>query len=319
MLFSVIIPCYNAARTIELALDSLVVQLNNECEIICIDDCSQDNTREIIRSYSKRHEEARIILLCNEKNSGPGIARNIGIGIAQGEYLCFLDADDNYVLSTFSVLRKTFERTQADVVLYGLNQVIGNTVRKHFASPRNSIEEYMALAGESLCGGCWHRALWKGIQIPPISNAEDIAVIPILISRATKVIAIDNMLYNYVHSNTSTSSQHHPKVSYNFVASFHYTLEHIDVERFRNEVEFHGIKTIIYGATLNALKAKMSNNEVLELWSEFEQHFPNWINNVYLKKYEKSKHFFIRAAANQRFAILRCYAFLHDVLLRVMC
>lgn len=319
MLFSVIIPCFNAAGTIEHALDSLVQQANKDWEVICVDDCSKDNTGDIIKAYSNRHKDLRITLLYNQENSGPGVSRNKGIAVAQGEYLCFLDADDTYDLSTFSALGETIQETKADILLYGQNQVIGNTIRKHPATRRNSVSEYLALAGDSLCGGCWHRSLWKGIDMPAISNAEDIAVIPVLISRAIKVIAIDNMLYNYVHSNTSTSSQHHPKVSYNFVASFHYTLEHIDVERFRNEVEFHGIKTIIYGATLNALKAKMSNNEVLELWSEFEQHFPNWINNVYLKKYEKSKHFFIRAAANQRFAILRCYAFLHDVLLRVMC
>lgn len=318
MLFSVIIPCFNAAGTIERSLDSLRLQSFKDWEVICVDDCSQDNTREIIKTYSKNHGDMKLILLSNEENNGPGVSRNNGITIARGEYLCFLDADDNFDVSALSVLEETIQKTNADVVLFGQNQVIGDSIRRHFTKTRNSIAEYLAFAGESLCGGCWHRSLWKDLEIPAISNAEDIAVIPILISRSRKVVTVDEILYNYVYSNSSTSNRHHPQVSYCFVASFQYTLKHIDSGCFQNELEFHGIKTIIYGATLNALKARMSNNEVLAIWSKYEQLFPNWKKNCYLKEYECSKRLFVRAAANHCFFVLRCYAFLHSTVLRIL-
>ncbi len=316
MKFSVIIPCYNAAITIERALDSLVMQDYKDWEIICIDDCSKDDTREVIRAYADRHKDAKITLLCNEMNSGPGVSRNNGIAIAQGEYLCFLDADDYYDLSMFQVLDKEIGKTDADIVFYGFNQIIGKTVRKRPVKPRNGLLDYMALIGGSFCGGVWRRLLWADIEIPAISNAEDIAVIPVLISRAKKVVAIKNLLYNYLHSNSSTSSRHHPQVSYNFVSSFHYTLQHIDIERFHDSVEFHGIKTIIYGATLNALKVGMSRNEILELWSEFENVFPRWTDNKYLESYPRSKRVFVKLASHRCFLLMRCYAGIHSVLLK---
>lgn len=318
MKFSVIIPCYNAASTIERALDSLTLQAFSDWEVICIDDCSKDNTADVIKSYSDKHKEALITLLCNEKNSGPGVSRNNGIAIAKGDYLMFLDADDYYDLTTFDVLNSKITQTDADIVFYGCNQIIGKTIRKRPVEPRNSVPDYLALVGGNLWGGTWRRALWEGISIPAISNAEDIAVIPVLISRARKIVTVDDLLYNYVHSNSSISSRHHPQVSYNFVESFHYTLQNIDIEKYHDAVEFHGIKTIIYGATLNALKARMSKEEILGLWVEFEEHFPNWINNKYVKAYEGSKKVFVKIASHHRFALLRCYAQLHNILLRII-
>lgn len=318
MKFSVIIPCYNAASTIERALDSLALQAFSDWEVICIDDCSKDNTADVIKTYSDKHKEARITLLQNEKNSGPGVSRNNGIAIAKGEYLMFLDADDYYDQTTFDVLNSELAQTDVDILFYGCNQIIGKKVRKRPVTPRNSVTDYLALVGGSFWGGTWRRSLWDGINIPAISNAEDIAVIPVLISRAQKIVTTGDLLYNYVHSNSSASSRHHPQVSYNFVESFHYTLQNIDVDKYHDAVEFHGIKTIVYGATLNALKAGMTEEEILQLWVEFEEHFPNWINNKYVKAYEGSKKVFVKIASHHRFALLRCYAQLHNILLRII-
>lgn len=316
MKFSVIIPCYNAASTIERALDSLTLQAFDDWEVICIDDCSKDNTAEVIKSYSDKHKDSRITLLRNEKNSGPGVSRNNGIEKAKGDYLMFLDADDYYDLTTFDVLNTEISQSDADIVFFGSNQIIGSTKRKRPIKARNSISEYMALVGGSLCMAVWKLSLWKGIELPHISNAEDIAVIPILISRARCVMLVENTLYNYVHGNNSTSSRHDSQVSYNFVASYHYTLQHIDKEKFRDAVEFHGIKTIIYGATLNALKAGMPKEEILQLWSEFETIFPNWINNKYVNSYSRVKRAFVRMASRRRFVLMRAYAYLHNLILK---
>lgn len=318
MRFSVIIPCYNAAATIERALDTLAMQTYTDWEVICIDDCSKDNTTAVISAYKERRQDDRIILLRNEKNSGPGVSRNHGLAIAKGEYMCFLDADDYYDIATFQVLDEKIRETDADIVFYGCNQVIGATVRKRPVTPRNSISEYMALIGGSFGGGAWRRTLWTGVEIPAISNAEDIAVIPVLVSRARRIEAIDDLLYYYIHSNNSTSSRHHPQVSYNFVTSFHYTLQHIDIGEFHDSVEFHGIKTIIYGATLNAIKAGMSNSDIMELWTEFEGRFPEWNKNRYISMFAHYKRVFLEMVYKRWFVMMRLYAKLHDVLLKTL-
>lgn len=91
-LVSVIMPAYNASKFIGAAIETVLNQTYSNIELIIIDDCSTDNTNEIIQYYVGRH--SNIIHLKNETNLGPGGTRNRGINIANGEYIAFLDSDD---------------------------------------------------------------------------------------------------------------------------------------------------------------------------------------------------------------------------------
>lgn len=86
---SVVIPAYNAASVISRAIDSVLAQTCHNFEIIVINDCSTDETVNILNRYSKQ-----IILLNLTQNQGVGYARNCGIGVSRGRYIAFLDADD---------------------------------------------------------------------------------------------------------------------------------------------------------------------------------------------------------------------------------
>ncbi len=92
MLVSVIMPAYNAEKTIGLAIMSVLAQTHEDFELIVINDCSKDRTEEIVREFAEK--DARVILLSNEVNSGVSISRNRGIQIANGAYIAFLDSDD---------------------------------------------------------------------------------------------------------------------------------------------------------------------------------------------------------------------------------
>ena len=94
MLYSFIIPAYNASTTIVCCLDSIynLGLSEQEFEVICIDDCSIDNTIEVIEQYSKLH--TNIMLLCQSQNHRQGAARNRGVSIAKGKYIVFVDSDD---------------------------------------------------------------------------------------------------------------------------------------------------------------------------------------------------------------------------------
>lgn len=88
---SVIIPVYNAERTLREALDSVLGQSLRNIEVLCVDDGSTDSSRDIVREYAEK--DARVRLL-EQKNLYAGVARNTGIGAARGDWLFFLDADD---------------------------------------------------------------------------------------------------------------------------------------------------------------------------------------------------------------------------------
>lgn len=91
-LVSVIIPCYNAEKIVKYTLDSVINQTYKNVEIICINDCSKDNTLKILEDYAQK--DNRIKVLNNEKNSGVATTRNNGLKIAKGEYIAFVDSDD---------------------------------------------------------------------------------------------------------------------------------------------------------------------------------------------------------------------------------
>lgn len=98
--FSVIIPTYNSREFVSSAIESVRAQKSQDFEIILIDDCSTDSTFELCKKFV----DDRTFLFRTEKNSGPGIARNIGIDRASGDYILFLDSDDRFAEDFFEKL-----------------------------------------------------------------------------------------------------------------------------------------------------------------------------------------------------------------------
>lgn len=102
--YSIIIPCYNAYNFISRAIDSAITQKRNDYEIIIIDDGSEDKTSEIIKPYVSTNK--KLISFFSQENKGPGAARNAGIRAAKGEYLHFLDADDQLQKNALDIFEK---------------------------------------------------------------------------------------------------------------------------------------------------------------------------------------------------------------------
>lgn len=89
---SVVIPSYNSAETLPRAIDSVLSQTVDNLEVIVVDDASTDNTEAVLAEY----EDDRVRFTAHETNKGGSAARNTGIELAVGEYVAFLDADDEW-------------------------------------------------------------------------------------------------------------------------------------------------------------------------------------------------------------------------------
>lgn len=121
VLVSVIMSSYNYANYISDAIESVLEQDIRDTELIIVDDCSKDNSREIIQSYEKK--DARIRTILHEENLGIARTYNDGLDAAKGEYVAFLDSDDiwkrNKLERQLSILRKN-----DDLVVWSEGRVI---------------------------------------------------------------------------------------------------------------------------------------------------------------------------------------------------
>lgn len=89
-LVSIVMPNYNCEKYLKATIDSVLAQTYTNWELLFVDDCSTDNSLEIVRSYS----DDRIKILQNEQNSGAAISRNYALREAKGKWIAFLDSDD---------------------------------------------------------------------------------------------------------------------------------------------------------------------------------------------------------------------------------
>jgi glycosyltransferase involved in cell wall biosynthesis len=131
---SIVIPAYNEARTIHLILDKVKdVKLvhNIAKEIIIVNDCSSDNTKEAIKNYMASNPDLDIQYLEHEVNQGKGAALHTGIAHASGEYLIIQDADLEYDPDEYNYLLKPILKGFADVV-YGSRFMGGSPHRVLF-------------------------------------------------------------------------------------------------------------------------------------------------------------------------------------------
>ena len=128
---SVVVPVYNGGRYIEETLASIVGQTIKDIEIICVDDGSTDNSTDIIEREIARDSRIKLI---KQKQLYAGVARNAGMEIASGKYLCFLDADDVFEKDMLQTMVERAEETMADIVYCSVD-TFTNSITQRKAAP----------------------------------------------------------------------------------------------------------------------------------------------------------------------------------------
>jgi glycosyltransferase involved in cell wall biosynthesis len=108
---------YNAEEFIERALDSFVQFLTDEIEVILVDDGSNDNSLEIVKSYVLKYNQMKIVQ--HQKNKGLSLARKTAVDHSTANHLMFLDADDEFIKNPFALFLNNKELHSFDVIEYG--------------------------------------------------------------------------------------------------------------------------------------------------------------------------------------------------------
>lgn len=113
-ILSIIIPVYNAEKYIDRCLNSILIQNLEGCEIILVDDGSNDNSWQICKQYAKKQNN---ITVYHKNNGGASSARNYGLNYASGKYVWFIDADDSIEKDSISKLISIMNTENAEVIV----------------------------------------------------------------------------------------------------------------------------------------------------------------------------------------------------------
>lgn len=152
--FSVIMPTYNRANMIGKAIESVLGQTYTNWEFLIVDDGSTDNTKQVVEAYN----DPRIRYIY-QKNAERSAARNNGIDNARGQYICFIDSDDYYLVNHLEEFDKAIGlHTKVDV-FFGLNVcesngVLVNDIRSNSVKDYNTIEEYLVMNPLRVAAAC---------------------------------------------------------------------------------------------------------------------------------------------------------------------
>jgi len=120
-MISIILPTYNVAKYIERCINSLNDQDFKDIEMLFIDDCGQDESRDIINSFAQY--DPRIKIITNKYNMGTHHARKVGVDNAKGDYILFLDPDDELEKSFLTLLNDKISEKKVDMIFHGVKCV----------------------------------------------------------------------------------------------------------------------------------------------------------------------------------------------------
>jgi glycosyltransferase involved in cell wall biosynthesis len=130
--FSIVIPTYNRAEKLRLALISVISQTFQDFEVLVVDDGSTDNTKQVVDSF----DDSRITYSWAPNSGGPATPRNIGIDLARADWVCFLDADDIWYPKKLNIVHETIERYQ------DLDLICNNEIMSICGPPTKSLLKY---------------------------------------------------------------------------------------------------------------------------------------------------------------------------------
>lgn len=201
---SIIIPVYNREHHLEECVDSILLSMNNDVEIIIIDDGSNDRTPEICNNLEKEHECIKVI---HQKNKGVASARNAGVKAATGEWIAWVDSDDLVKSTYINTLNKFINSTDADIIIFGYTTFYDSNELSNKDEVNSNIREiekekcFEALGNISVGNFLWNKifkkSLFKNIVFPDGKVYEDIATTYRLLNKAKKIAFSTSKIYLY--------------------------------------------------------------------------------------------------------------------------
>lgn len=171
LLFSIIVPAYNVVEYLPRFYQSIIEQTFKNFEVIFVNDGSTDETLEIFKELSKNDKNIKYL---NIENQGSGNARNVGLSIAKGKYILFLDPDDCFDKDLLEENVDIVKNKNPDIILFGYRQIDSKTGKSkqftydysvHFNSNKEFRNNFYELSRENSMSAVWNKIYRKDFLV----------------------------------------------------------------------------------------------------------------------------------------------------------
>ena len=259
---SVIVPVYNCEPLIAKCLESVLAQTFKNIEIICVDDCTSDNSVAIVDAYQQKDPRIRIIR--HEHNLGLGGVRNTGMKAATADFIASVDSDDTMKPNMLETLWTASENGFYDIVSCGFDRV--DSAGKVLSTQRtadkvltnNGDLDIFNTMNPAYWNKLWRKSLFTENEIwfPNHLYYQDAATTPRVLTKARHIRLINASLYNYLVRPGSISTTASPKHTTDYFKVYDVVLSFLEKEGVA-EVHFDGFlryidNTILYHANFGA-------------------------------------------------------------------
>jgi glycosyltransferase involved in cell wall biosynthesis len=225
---SIIVPVYNAAKTIRKCVQSIVAQTVEDKEILLIDDGSTDDSYNIIVELSSLYP---IVHAFHKENGGVSSARNYGINYARGAFITFIDSDDYYLDKDYlySMYSNICNNNHIDLVVSGYTVIRENN--EHVVSSLNKCIDAGEFASayykeykncglfNSVCNKIFKKELIHSFFDSKLTMGEDAVFVLNYICNCSKISFVSSIGYGYLYFNTSTTSEYRKSIPYDAAQS----------------------------------------------------------------------------------------------------
>lgn len=212
-LISIIVPIYNVEDSLKKCIESILNQTYTNLEIILVDDGSPDKCGQICDWYKEKDARIRVV---HKRNGGLSDARNVGIEIASGRYIGFVDSDDYIEPDMYSLLLHAINRESAQIACCGIIREFENGESSIIRTPHiyktytsvEAIKEclFQNEIGISVWCKLYKREIFDNIRFPVGETNEDAAILLETLSRGN-IVHIGKPMYHYVvRENSITAS-----------------------------------------------------------------------------------------------------------------
>lgn len=216
-LISIVVPVYNVEKYLEKCVNSIIQQSYKNIEIILVDDGSQDSSGKICDLLESNYRNIKVI---HKNNGGLSDARNMGIKKAKGNYISFVDSDDQISENLIKILYNTLKKTNSDISIcdpchvFNSKKIIyttDNTIKIFKKNEAISELFYQKSFLFSAWGKLYKKELFNGIAFPKGKIFEDVATIPLLFEEANLISYCPARLYAYMHREGSITTSNFSK------------------------------------------------------------------------------------------------------------